>query len=209
MAALTFSTAKTELYAMGFSDFNDSGGNGELRVGRAINEAQWEILEEINHPLTRTTTSSTAPVTLTRPKAVLSVTNSTTDTVLDSVDIDTLDDLHPDQPDTGSPVYWYFSSETAISVYPANTSDTIKVRYVQYPAEMSSTDALTVPQRFHGAVLNRAASKLWRNFLSNHEEADRCEGECQRILAVFQNSIAGRERDRPGSIEDVASAGRF
>ena len=111
--------------------------------------------------------------------------------------------MFPDMPDSGTPVYWYFSSENVVSVYPANTSDTIKVRYAQYPAEMTSTDALTVPQRFHGAVLARAAAKLWRHFLSNHDEADRCELECQRILQVFELSVGLRERDRPGSIEDV------
>lgn len=202
MAALTFATAKTELYAFGFADFNDSAGNGELRVGRALNEAQWEVLEEINHPLTRTTTSGTAPVTLTRPKDVLSVTDRTTDTILQSIDIRQLEDQYPDLPDTGTPAYWYFSSETAVSVYPANTSDTILVRYEQYPAEMSSTDALTVPQRFHAAVIHRAAAKLWR-FLSNHEESAWHEAEAMRIIELFQNSIGIRERDNPGSIEDV------
>lgn len=206
MAALTFATAKTELYALGFSDFNDSGGNGELRVGRALNEAQWEVLEEINHPLTRTTASGTAPVTLTRPKDVLSVTDRTLDTMLDSIDIRTLENTYPDLPDTGTPELWYFSSETAVSVYPANTSDTIQVRYEQYPAEMASTDALTVPQRFHGAVFHRAASKLWR-FLSNHEESAWHEAEARRIIDLFVNSMGSRERDRPGSIEDVVTRG--
>jgi hypothetical protein len=208
MAALTFATAKTEIYAMGFSDFNDSG-TGETRVGRCLNEAQWEILEEINHPLVRTTTSGTAPVTLTRPKAVLSVTNSTTDANLVSTDVQTLDEMFPDLPDSGTAEWWYLSAEAVVSVYPANTTDTFKVRYEQYPAEMSSTDAFSVPQRFHGAVLNRAASKLWRNYLSNHDEADRCELECQRVLQLFENSVNSRERDRPMSVEDVTSMARF
>lgn len=206
MAALTFATAKTELYAMGFKQYNDSGGNGELRVGRALNEAQWEILEEIDHPLTWTTASGTAPLTLTRPKDVLSVTDSTLDRKLQSIDYRELTDRYPDLPDTGSPEYWYFSAEGVLSVYPANTTNTITVRLTQYPAEMSSTDALTVPQRFHGAVLHRAAAKLHR-YKQNAEQALFHENEVQRILGLMAASLNTRERDRTETVQFTGLSG--
>jgi hypothetical protein len=205
MAALTFATATTEVYDFGFADLNDSS-TGTDRVRRCINEAQWELLEEIDHPLTRTTTSGTAPLTLTRPKAVLSVTDRTTDRILDSIDIRELEDRYPDLPDTGTPIYWYFSSENVVAVYPANTSDTILARYEQYPAEMSGTDALTVPQRFHGAVLHRAAAKL-HMVKQNGEAALFHENEVQRILGIVAVSLNTRERDRTETIQSVSGDG--
>lgn len=190
---------------MGFEDLNDSGA-GEARVGRALNEAQWEVLEEINHPLTRTTASGVAPLTLTRPKDVLSVAVASTNARLDSTDIQTLEATYPDLPDSGTPSEWYFSSETQVSVYPANTTDAINVRYEQWPAEMSSTDAFTVPQRFISAVLHRAAAKLHR-WKRNLEAAAFDDAEAQRIIDLFGVSVGTRERDRSGSVLDVVGRG--
>lgn len=186
---------------MGFEDYDDSSA-GDTRVGRALNEAQWEILEEAEFPLTYTDASTTAPITLTRPKKIHQVVDATRDVVLWSIDRRTLQEMYPDLPDTGDPEYWYMDSETQLRVYPANTTNTIKVRYTSYPAEMSSTDAFTVPQRFIAAVLHRAAAKLHR-YKQNYEASAFEEAEAQRVVHLMQMSLLTRAADRPDSISAV------
>ena len=153
---MNLGTARTEFQARGFDYLSSTRCNAYLNRSLAALsvEAAWPWLES--------TTSGTAPVTVSDLRAVLSVVDTTTSTELQPADRRNLIGMYTTLTTTGSPAYWYRSSLTAISVYPANTSDTISVRYIAHEAELTSdSSSPSLPSRHHNVWVDRAVYEAY------------------------------------------------
>lgn len=87
-----------------------------------------------------------------------------TDTKLVPVDIRTFDRYLPDPTATGDPYYYYLAGVDTnkywqVGLYPTpSTAENIQVRYLQLPADMTSTDTPFLPEKFHDIIVYGA---LW------------------------------------------------
>lgn len=148
--------ARTELQARGFDYLTSTRCNAYLNraIAAIAGHASWPWLEA--------TASGTAPLTITDLRAVLACVDTTTQAELAASDRRLLVSLYTTVTDTGSPEWWYRTGLTQISVYPANTTDTIEVRYIAHEAELTSdASSPLLPARHHNVWVDRAALEAY------------------------------------------------
>ena len=203
---MDFSTLRTEFFAAGFSDLNDAS-SGLVRAKRFINEAYRSISERYPFPWLYKDASGTAPLTISDARQVLTVLDSTNDNVLVPIDRRTLQEQSPDLPDTGTPSYWFWDSDTSLAVYPASTSITLKVRYVKNPADLSADgDLPLVPAQYQQAIVDLAVAKAHRN-LANYEAAQWHEQAAEQLIQQLVIAYGTRQGDMPDVVQDVVLRG--
>ncbi len=78
---------------------------------------------------------------------------------LGAVDIRTFDRYLPDPTATGDPLYYYLagvdtSKYWQVGLYPIpSTAENIQIRYLNIPADMTSTDTPNLPEKFHDVLI--------------------------------------------------------
>ncbi len=88
-----------------------------------------------------------------------------TDAKLGAVDIRTFDRYLPDPSATGDPCYYYLAGMAPttntwqVGLYPVpSAAENIQIRYLQAPADLTSTDLPIMPEKFHDIIVYGA---LW------------------------------------------------
>lgn len=199
---MTFAEIQSEFYSRGF-DYLNQDTAGQTRAKRWINQSYLDLCERYHWPFLYADTSGTAPLTITDLRAVLEVTDRTTDRKLDSIDRRDLTDMFPDLPDSGSPSWYYLDSSTSLAVYPASTTDTIQVRYLKVPAELSvAADEPVVPARFQDLIVDGAVIRGYKDS-DNFESAALLTGLYELALEAMVLSLLVRTLDRPDAIVAV------
>lgn len=156
--AMDFSELIDEVNDRGFDYVTDT------RLGRYVNQAYKSICNRGHWPFLLTTTTGTAPLTISDLRAVLSVVDTTLDTKLYPIDRRNLiESVSTDLTITGNPTYWYQESRTVIKVYPANTTDTLSVHYVKVPATLTGTDAHLIPEEFEDLIVDGAVIRAYKD----------------------------------------------
>lgn len=90
---------------------------------------------------------------------IVDVRQAVTKSKLGAIDIRTFDRYLPDPLSTGDPRYYYLagmdtSKYWQIGLYPTPTTvENLQVRYLQIPADMTSTDTPLLPEKFHDAII--------------------------------------------------------
>lgn len=172
----TFATLKTSLSDRGFSYLSDT------RLGEYVNQGYYRIAEAHPWIWTQTTATGTAPLTISDLGQILSVVDTTNKTPLTVVERDeVIDDLGADLTQTGTPMVAYRSTETQLSVYPANTSVSLSVRYCKVPAVLTGTDTPIVPTRYHLVIADAAEIEALRD-TDDDSTAERREQTLERRL---------------------------
>lgn len=178
---MTLSDLRTELKSRlngpGYKHLTDT------RATRLINRAYHRICEGDDWVWLRTSTTGSAPITVSDLRTVLSVVDTTTQAVLTHLDErQIIDNVDPILTDTGTPEYYYRTSDTVLSVYPANTSDTLKVTYIKVPTDLSADgDTPVVPTRYHLAIIDAAQCDALKDY-GKYDEARACEANFQSLL---------------------------
>ena len=158
-------------FAALLDEVNDRGYNhiSDTRLGRYVNQSYKSICNRAAWPFLRTTTTGTAPLTISDLRAVLNVVDTTTNAKLYHADrrhlIESVDTLLTT---TGTPTYWYQESRTVIKVYPANTTDTLSVHYLKVPATLTGTDSHLIPEEFEDLIIDGAVIRA----LKDNDELD-------------------------------------
>lgn len=133
------------------------------RANRWINQSYLELCEEAAWPFLETSSTGTAPLTVSDVRTVLSVTDTTQGIVLDAADRRDIVAQDPQVDDTGTPYYFYLDGNV-VRVYPANTTDTIVVRYLEVPDEMDDdADEPVVPARFQDLIVDGAVYRALKD----------------------------------------------
>lgn len=193
--AYTFATAQTEFYARGF-DYLNQDAAGRTRAKRYLVEGYLEdVCADEPWDFLRASTSSTAPLTITDLDTIISVKNTTRDTSLHGADHGWLEDSYADLTDPGTPEWYYLSDDTTLGVYPANTSDTIQVRYYKVPSEPSADgDTFLVPSRWQGIIIDAAVIRAYIDS-DNFEAAQFLQQRFDRRLDRMRSAHMVRDPD--------------
>lgn len=191
---MNLTAMRTELAARGFDYLSDT------RKDYFLNRAYHQLCEMEPWPFLRTTTSGTAPLTISDLRQIVYVTDSTNDTELEGIDERTVRDGDPDLSSAGTPELWFLTGSGTLNVYPANTSHTISVVYYKVPSDLASgADAPIAPARYHYLIVDGAAILAYRD--SDNFEASRALKEDWAIeVEDMSNSLLSRNYQNPDTI---------
>jgi len=135
------------------------------RIQRYINQVYLNICEEEQWPFLETTETGTPPYTTTAEiRGVDSVVDTTNANILSWMDRRRLLEIDRDLTTTGTPVYWYQTSQSTINVYPANTAITLSVHFFKVPTELTAgSDEPLIPQRWHDLIVDGVAIRAYKD----------------------------------------------
>lgn len=186
---------RAELLARG-ANYLDSSGT--TRQDRFINRGLLKVWFAEPWYFARTTTTGTAPLTISdlgNVRAVVDTTNKRRLTHLE--DRALIDDVDVDLATTGTPAYWYLTSDTGLSVYPANTSASLKVWYVKKPATLTNgTDTPAIPTEFHLAIVDAAMVEVYKDS-DNYELRAMARQELEDSLGEMRAALLFKNHADP------------
>jgi hypothetical protein len=149
---MDLTAAQTELKARG-GDYLSTA-----RLTTFLNDAKNELEDFFVWPWLETTTTGTAPLTISDLKHVLYVVDTTNQAELTGASAQYIvEDLDETITTTGTPDVWWLDGTTTLKVYPANTSASLSVRYVKFSPELSAgADTPLIPVRNHNLWIDLA-----------------------------------------------------
>lgn len=198
MALSTLSDLRTELQARGFDYLSTTRCNTYLNLAY-----QTDLCEESDWPFLRTTTTGTAPLTISDLRTVKIVQDTTLSSKLRPIDESTLTDTDV-LTTTGSPLYYYFTSPTVLAVYPANTTSTLTVTYIKTPDELDDdSDTILVPARWRYAIVEKAAAYAYADS-DNEAGYNASTARYNEFVRKMRNAYQ-LQHDRPGYITVTGS----
>jgi len=94
----------------------------------------------------------------------------------------------------GGPISYWLDGLTTVKTWPTN-SNTLRVRYVKNPAQMTGpTDEPLIPPRFRDVIVTRAAANAMRDE-SAGQDNQALEAEYSRRLDVMRRALLDQTRD--------------
>src|SRR4051812_43221527 len=144
MAITTLATAEAELQARGYNRFSTT------RLDAWLNEAKNRFEDyQFDWPWLKTTTTGTAPVTISDLRRVLSVVDSSSTLPVDQVDENAIIEFASGSLTlAGSPSGWFLSSDTVLTTFPVGRGS-LSVRYIKFSPELSAgSDTPLIPARY-------------------------------------------------------------
>lgn len=189
---MNLTTARATLTERGFQYLSTT------QVDLALNNAKNALEDLLDWPWLETTAPGAAPLTISDLKHILYVVDTTNDRELLGLDPRDIVNINTDVDATGTPEYWWLDGLTSLKVYPANTANTLSVRYVKYSPELSDgSDTPLIPTRYHPIWLDFAvveALKEGQNYqAANALLSDLMTRRMPGMLDVF----AGRNSQNP------------
>lgn len=185
---MDFGTLRLEVASRGF-DYLLTDNAGEQRLKRWVNLAYTEVCESDDWSFLRTTTTGTAPLSVTDLGSISNVRNSTLDQGLEYRDERDLIDLFGDLTATGDARFYYMTSDTTIATYPADTTSTLKVTYYKIPTELSAdSDTPLVPSRYHMAIVEYAVAHAYKDN-DNPQAAQVARQEGDRLVQLMRERL--------------------
>lgn len=160
-ASTTFGDVKNEFYNSGFDYIRDN--NQTDRAGRWVNQSYQEICGLERWPFLRTSTTGTAPISISDLGDILRVTDTALNRRLVENDEDSLADLNADLTVAGTASWYYLSYSTSptVNTFPA-TTNTLSVVYYKSPASLTGdADVLLVPDEFIDVVVLGAMRRAY------------------------------------------------
>lgn len=160
LMAYTLATMRTEVFQRGFNYLDDSS-TGTARVNRWLNDAAHEIDDMERWDYRRTSTTGTAPLTVSDLGEIESVTDSNYN-VLASGDRGVLTSQDGNLTTTGTALDYYIVAGV-LKTYPVSTL-TLTVNYFKVAPDMTAdSDTPLMPDRFRAAIVDRAVAKGYRD----------------------------------------------
>jgi hypothetical protein len=154
--ALTFDVMLTMLYARGF-DFLNDGGAGATRAARFVNDAMHQIDDMEPWQYLQASTTGTSPLTISDLGRIESVTDVANLNDLAYMPRQNVTTLYADLTLTSSvPTYYYVTGGTVVNTFPVS-GVTLTARYFKVAADLTGTQAPSMPDRFRMAIVHYAA----------------------------------------------------
>lgn len=185
MAITTLATAEAELQARGYNRFSTS------RLDSWLNAAKNRFEDYTDWPWLKTTTTGTAPLTISDLRRVLSVVDSSAKLPVDQVAADAIIEFaSADLTLAGSPSGWYLSSDTVLTTFPVGTGS-LSVRYLKFSPELASgADTPLIPARYRTAWVDLAEVEALRFGVKDAASADDMERNVFRRLGEIAGVYA-------------------
>lgn len=157
---MTYAELLTEFAARGFDYLSAT------RAGYYIDSAyRVDIATDSDWPWLEATSTGAAPLTVSDLANVESVIDSTQKLKLRPLDRRNLtDDWDTNLATVGSPQWYYQTTSTTINVYPANTTNTLSVRYWKVPVALSAaSDTPILPTKYHLLIVDAAVARAYED----------------------------------------------
>jgi hypothetical protein len=186
MALLTLADGRAELDARGYSRFADA------RQTAWLNSAKNRFEDyQFDWPWLKTSTTGTAPITISDLRRVMSVADTTNRCPLDQVDVDAITDFGDTNLALAGPAQaWYLSAETVLTTYPVGTGS-LTVRYVKFSPELSlDADTPLIPARYRSVWIDLAEVEVLRFGVKDRQAADAMEADVFRRLGEIAGVYA-------------------
>ncbi len=182
---MNLGTLRTEFLARGF-DFLSS-----TRANQFINDGYHGVCEweSTQWPFLETTTTGTAPLTISDLREILYVVDTTTNDRLEQADSRDIIDMDPALSTAGTPRRYWLDGLTTLRLWQTNTSDSLSVRYIKVPTDLSSdSDTPVLPTRYHRLIVDMAEVVAYEDasdFQNAQAKRQLLEEKLQRMSAVL------------------------
>ena len=188
---MNLDAARTELRARGFDYLSNT------RTDYFLNAALTEIDDAFPWPWLETTTTGTAPLTITDLKQPLYVIDTTNERELQSLEYRDLIIGDPNLTETGAPAVWSLNGTTQIVVWPVS-SVSLSVRYIKTsPVLDEAADEPLLPSRYHTVWIDRAVAEALKDS-DNQQAANVLLQDVQRrveqMCMVYVDRVASYQR---------------
>lgn len=193
---LTLSTARDELAARGFDYLSTTRMNLMLNAGKNALE------DEYPFPWLETTTTGTAPLTISDLKYVLYVVDTSNQNELTGVDVRDVALGDPTVTTAGTPDSWWLDGAATVRTYPTSTSASLSVRYVKFSPELSAdSDTPLIPGRYHLTWIDYAVVRAYEDS-DNYDAANALLSQVRGYsLAQMIEVYASRNRQNSGYVQ--------
>lgn len=184
--------ARTEVRARGFDYLSDT------RLDFFLNYAKDEIETLADWPWLETTTTDTAPLTISDLKHVLYVVDTSNRTELMGVQaLDIVRELDADVDATGTPMVWWLDGLTTLKLYPTNASVNLSVRYVKVSPTLDAADETPlIPSKHHQVWIDTAVKEAYQDS-DNFEAAQQLQQSIDRGIGRMLEEYETRNRQNP------------
>lgn len=198
---MNLSDLQAELVARGFDYLS------QARQTYFLNQAYLtDICDAEDWPFLETSATGTAPLTIADLGAIESVIDTTQEVKLRPVNRKTITDWNTDLSSPGTPEAFYITTGDTVQVYPANTTDSITVRYWKVPDELSSpTDEPVIPARYHYLIVEGAVKRAYEDD-DEYQASQAADALFLRRLDAMRSALLHQQRDRPDSFIVVTDA---
>jgi hypothetical protein len=185
--------AQTELQARGFDYLSSS------RLTIMLNAGKNALEDEYAWPWLETTTTGTAPLTISDLKDVLYCVDTSNRNQLTGLDARDVADWDAIVTTAGTPESWWLDGATTLKVYPTSTSVQLSVRYVKFSPELSAgTDTPLIPVRYHSLWVDYAVIQAYLDS-DNYDAARALLGYIREFrIPQMIEAYATRNRQNPG-----------
>ena len=189
MAALDFSTLKTELSDRGFSRLTDA------RLGYYINAARAELDRMYLWPWRESSVTGTSPVSVSDLAVIEAVTNETQDYQLEVRQWRELQQQYGDLSASGDPEFYYTARPAGVltvATYRTN-SDSIGIQYWKVTADLSASgDEPAGPDEAHLLIVDIAQQRASGREVGDWETSAALQPEINRqVDDLLQNYPPG------------------
>lgn len=183
--------ARDELAARGFDGLAPSRANGFLNAAK-------NVLENFApFPWLETSTSGTAPLTITDLKTVLYVYRTAPNLAIDGQERNYLREMYgPDLTVTGTASFWYLEGLTTLKLFPVDTA-TIFVDYLRNSPELSAdSDEPLFPARLNQVWMDYACAEAYMD-ADEPAMAQTCISKAEARLGREIDNYFDRNRQNP------------
>jgi hypothetical protein len=197
---VNFAALRTAVSDRGFARLSSS------QLGQVVNDAVHELDGmEPRWPYLQTTTTGTAPLTVSDYVDVTDVLNTTLNRALLFTRYEDLARWAGDLTQSATdPTWWYFTpgSTTSISTFPVTTR-TIKVVYYKASQDLSADgDTPLAPARWHHVIVDLATRNAHRQ-KGDHASAEAVQADIDRKLALMRTDLLFRQVVGPAQVLDM------
>jgi hypothetical protein len=119
---------------------------------------------------------------------------------LEQADSRDIVDLDPAITTAGTPYRYWLDGLTTLKVWPTNTSQTLSIRYLKVPTDLSSdSDTPVVPTRYHPQIVDMAEVLACQD-VSDFQKAEAKRQLLELKLRRMQDTLCKRNDDDPDYI---------
>lgn len=193
---MTLATMRVELKARGFDFLSDA------RCTAFINEGYHAICDWDGSPwpFLNASTTGVAPLVISDLREIVYVTDTTMDNRLEQATFQDIVDMDPSIEVTGTPERYYLSGLTLLNVWPANTSNSLFVRYNKYAPDLSlDADVPFIPTRYQPIIVDMAEVLAYQD-ASDYAEANAKLELVTAKVQRMQTVLLHRANDDPDYI---------
>ena len=192
---MTLAQARAELQSRGLGMLSDSRSN------QFLNDGYHEFNEYSAWPWLHKTTTGTAPLAIADLREALYVVDTTLQCELQGVDVRDVVDADPAQVSTGYPLYYYVdesSGTPTVKLWPTTATDTLSVRYLRVPADLSADgDTPVFPARYASLWVTLAQARALSQSQSDVSIAQQVKQAAYQDLQNAADLYLDRTHDSP------------